>query len=72
MATKHRIRTKDGGTRTVTTSAIKAIRLNCDECGGWERVSVFKCAAKLCPLWPYRRGRTDKAEAAEALAAAKD
>ncbi len=53
----HKIRSKDGGTRTVLLSPIKAIRLNCLECVSWSAYEVKHCTAKLCPLYLYRLGK---------------
>ncbi len=54
---KHRIRSKDGGTKDVSLSALKAIRLNCLECVCWSAFEVKNCTSILCPLFPYRLGK---------------
>jgi hypothetical protein len=58
MAIKHEIRTKAGKTKQVSLTPMKAIRAHCLECVGWSTPSVRNCASKLCPLYPYRLGRT--------------
>lgn len=37
---------------------LRAIRYQCMECNGYEEPlkSVSECAAKECPLWPFRFG----------------
>ncbi len=54
---KHTIRSKDGGTKEVSLSPLKAIRLNCLECVCWSAQEVKYCTAKLCPLYTYRFGK---------------
>ena len=54
---KHTIRSKEGGTKTVILSALKAIRLHCLECTGWSAYEVKKCTNPLCPLSPFRLGK---------------
>jgi len=53
---KHTIRSKDGGTREVSLTPIKAIRHQCLECLGWSAYEVKKCTGKFCSLYPYRLG----------------
>ena len=53
---KHEIRSKDGGTRKVNITPLRAIRLNCLECVCWSPSEVKNCTGKLCPLFPYRFG----------------
>lgn len=53
---KHTIRSKDSGTKEVSLTPIKAIRLNCLECICWVPSEVKNCTSKLCPLYPYRFG----------------
>lgn len=53
---KHTIRSKDGSTRKVFLSPLKAIRLNCLECVCWSASEVKRCTGKLCALYPYRLG----------------
>ena len=57
MSVKHTIRTKDGGRRDVVITPLRAIRLYCLECCGWQVREVRLCVANECPLWPYRMGR---------------
>jgi len=54
---EHTIRKKEGGTKTVILSALKAIRLNCLECACWSAYEVKHCTSKLCPLYPFRLGK---------------
>ena len=50
----HTVRHKDGGTITINNySMLKAIKLNCSECCGFES-DPRKCIDKLCPLWPFK------------------
>ena len=53
---EHRIRTKDGGTKSLKYSRKKAISLFCVECLGWE-VEPRDCTSVMCPLFPFR-GKT--------------
>jgi len=41
---------------------IKAIRAKCLDCCGGQRQEVKHCAAKECPIWPYRHGKRPKRE----------
>ncbi len=54
---KHTIRSKDGGTKEVSLSPLRAIRFNCLECVSWSASEVKNCTAKLCSLFPYRFGK---------------
>ena len=54
---KHTIRSKDGGTKVVTLTAIKAIRNHCMECMGWSPLEVKNCSNQLCSMYPYRFGK---------------
>ena len=58
MAIKHTIR-GDGFERTkeVSLTPIKAIRLFCIECMGFQLAEIPKCTAPLCPLFPFRMGK---------------
>ena len=38
----------------------RAIRLSCLGCCNEQSVEVGLCPAKLCPLWPYRRGHGEE------------
>ncbi|MBT6047833.1 MAG: hypothetical protein HOG49_13575 [Candidatus Scalindua sp.] len=53
---KHTIRSKDGGTREVSLTPIKAIRFQCLECMGFSAYEIKKCTDKSCPSYPYRLG----------------
>ncbi len=53
----HEIRSKDGGTKEVSLTPLKSIRLNCLECVCWSAYEVKHCTSPLCPLYPYRFGR---------------
>lgn len=53
---KHIIRSKNGGTKEVSLTPIKAIRYQCLECMGWSAYEIKKCTGKLCHLYPYRLG----------------
>lgn len=33
-----------------------AIQYQCRECNGYDTVDVEGCAARACPLWPFRCG----------------
>ena len=54
---KHTIRSKDGGSKIVSLTALKAIRLNCLECVYWLPFEVKNCTSPLCSLYPYRFGK---------------
>ncbi len=53
---KHPIRTKDGETRIVNLTPLKAIRLQCIECMGFSVYESANCTSPLCSLFPYREG----------------
>ncbi len=53
---KHTIRAKDGKTKEVSLTPLKAIRYQCLECVCWSPYEVKNCTGKLCPLYPYRLG----------------
>lgn len=53
----HEIRSKNGGTRKVFLSPLRAIRLYCLECVCYSPYEVKNCAGKLCPLFPFRFGK---------------
>jgi len=59
MAVKHIVR-RDGKGRTkvVDLTPLKAIRLHCIECMGFQKSFVNKCSSTLCPLHPFRTGKT--------------
>lgn len=54
---KHEIRDKNGGTRTVKLTPLKAIKLFCQEAFCWTAHEVKNCTSPICPLYPYRLGR---------------
>ena len=54
---KHTIGSKDGVTKAVLLTPLKAIRDHCLECMGWSAYEVKNCTGKLCPLYPYRFGK---------------
>ncbi len=53
---KHEIRSKNGATKVVSISPLRAIRLNCLECVYWVPSEVKNCTSKLCVLFQYRFG----------------
>jgi hypothetical protein len=53
---RHKIRSKAGGTKEVSISPLRAIRLNCLECMGFSAFEVKRCTSPLCSLYPYRLG----------------
>jgi hypothetical protein len=52
---------------TRSLSAGKAIRFKCIDCSGGSSVEVANCHITLCPLWPFRMGKSRpfSAEASE-------
>ena len=52
----HTVRTKDGGTISLTITRAKAIKLHCTECMGFEG-DPKGCTSPKCALFPYR-GKT--------------
>ena len=54
---KHTIRSKDGGTREVSLSSLRAVRNHCLECVGWSPLEVKNCKSPLCSLFPFRLGK---------------
>ena len=58
MAIKHTIRANGfERTKEVSLTPIKAIRLFCIECMGFQLAEIPKCTAPLCPLFPFRMGK---------------
>ncbi len=53
---RHEIRSKDGGTKEVSLTPLKAIRYQCLECLGWSPQEIKNCTGNLCALYPYRLG----------------
>jgi len=59
MPIHHEIRTnRNQKTRKVKLTPLKAIKFNCIECMGFQDKFVFDCTDKLCPLYPFRTGKT--------------
>jgi hypothetical protein len=59
MAIRHEIRINGKEkTKFVQLTPMKAIRLNCIECMGHQPSLVSDCTDSLCPLFPFRMGRT--------------
>ena len=54
---KHEIRAREGGTREVSLTPIKAIRHQCIECMGFIISAITGCTSPLCSLYPYRLGK---------------
>jgi hypothetical protein len=61
MAIDHVIRSKvKGKTLKVRLTPIRAIRLQCLECMGFQPSHVPGCSDPLCSLFPFRMGKTGK------------
>jgi hypothetical protein len=61
MGVKHTVRKDgEGKTRVVNLTPLKAIRLHCIECMGFQKRFVNECTSTLCPLYPFRTGRTSR------------
>jgi hypothetical protein len=59
MPIKHTIRMNDSGkTKLIYLTPSKAIRSHCIECMGFQASLVKECTSPLCPLYPFRIGRT--------------
>jgi len=56
MAVKaHSIRSKNGDlVRVAPYGRMKAIKVFCTECLGWDGHAKTDCTAPNCPLYPYR------------------
>ncbi len=54
---KNEIRSKNGGTKKVLLTPLKAIRCHCLECVCWSAYDVRYCISKLCSLFPFRLGK---------------
>lgn len=39
---------------------LKAIRLKCLDCSGFQQKEVSLCQVTNCPLWPFRLGKLPK------------
>ncbi|GAX60919.1 hypothetical protein SCALIN_C15_0061 [Candidatus Scalindua japonica] len=57
---KHTIRSKDGKTKAVPLTSLKAIRYHCLECVCGSANEVEHCTGKLCSLYPYRFGKSPR------------
>jgi hypothetical protein len=61
MAFNHTFKYLKSGKEVVETrniSATKAIRFNCMDCSGGYMSEVKGCKIQLCPLWPFRMGKS--------------
>lgn len=58
MAIKHFIKNSKGGKVEVRTTPVKAVRLFCLECMCYQIAEIPRCTATLCPLYPYRMGKS--------------
>lgn len=59
MAINHTIRSnRKNKIREVELTPLKAIKFNCAECMGFQEKFVIDCTDKLCPLYPFRMGKT--------------
>jgi hypothetical protein len=67
LTVKHAIRSKDGGTVVVTLTPMKAIRAKCMECSDWQQNEARLCAARSCPLHPYRMGYVPETDPLEVV-----
>ena len=57
MAIKHTIRT-EYGTAEVSLTPLQAIKRTCCECMGFVKSEVEKCTSLMCPLYPFRKGKS--------------
>ena len=51
---------------------LRAIKIYCLGCQGWQRTEVKECPTVDCPLWVYRRGRRPTKEMLEAVENTED
>jgi hypothetical protein len=64
MAIKHTFRKNGAGALTTASlTPIKAIRQQCLECVGWQVKEITDCTSTLCPLFPFRMGKTHSGRA---------
>jgi hypothetical protein len=56
MAIKHLIRDRGNSVKEVSLTPIKAIRLFCNECMGFQVQEIKDCTDTKCSLFPYRMG----------------
>lgn len=52
----HTWRTGDHKTMTGHLTRLKAIKVFCRECMGWQANLVRDCSSQTCALYPYRLG----------------
>jgi hypothetical protein len=57
MSIEHKIKTRNGETRVVNLTPMKAIRQYCLQCLGFSAKEVRQCGEAPCALHPYRMGR---------------
>ncbi len=57
MSVKHTIRKDGNGTRVVILTPIRAIRLNCVECMGFQPGEVRECTSPPLPALPLQDGK---------------
>jgi hypothetical protein len=55
MSITHDIHDGKGGKKRVKTTPPKAIRL----CMGYQQAEIVRCSAPLCPLFPYKMGKSN-------------
>jgi hypothetical protein len=59
MAVKHTIRSnRRNKTRVVKLTPMRGIKCYCEECVGYQKNEVIACTDRLCPLYPFRMGKT--------------
>ncbi len=51
---------------------LKAIRIHCCDCQGWQKTEVALCPSVDCALWAYRFGRRPSKEDIEAVNGTED
>ncbi len=68
---KHTIRSKDGGTKVVSLTPIRAIRHQCLECMGWSAHDADHCTDNLCSLFQYRFGSNPECKGVDGELSAK-
>ncbi len=54
---EHTIRKREGGTKAVMLSPLKAIRHHRLECVDYSASEIRNCTSPLCPLYPFRLGK---------------
>ena len=58
MSITHTYMGKDGYTITKKITPLQAIRAECMACSNFQYSVVAGCHIKLCPLWPFRSGKS--------------